>query len=308
MGLRVIGGLSLVIGSMALGYALKRLGWLTQPRATRLVRFIVVVTAPLVACLSVWHIELRRPEPWLLPLLGGLISASTLLPARWYAARAGFSRPQTGSFLTCSFFSNVGYFGALTAFALFGEHGYALCVLYFLFFTPCFYTLGFWLASHYGRRGPAPKGTAFNAALGVVPLLGVALGAALSLAGVPRPAPLGQFNHLFIPVDTGLYLLAIGSQLTLESPRPHWRPCTALSLIKFLYTPTVAWLLLAAFRLEGLPRLIVLIEASTPVAVSPLIFPLLFGLDRSLTNALWLFTTLVAVAWFILLIPALPLL
>jgi len=42
----------------------------------------------------------------------------------------------------------------------------------------------------------------------------------------------------------------------------------------------VAWGLLSLFQVQGLPRLIVLLEASTPVAVSPMVLPLLFGLDR----------------------------
>ena len=78
-----------------------------------------------------------------------------------------------------------------------------------------------------------------------------------------------------------------------------------MSAIKFVYTPLIAWLLLTAFKIEGLPRLVVLLEASTPVAVSPLVLPLLFGLDRKLSNALWVFTTLAAIPWFIFVLPIL---
>ena len=302
---RLGGTFGLVVGSLGAGWWCQRAGWLNEARASRLVRFIVTGPAPVVGCLSLWRMELRRPEPWLLPFLGVLISASTLLPGWWYARRARLTPPQTGSFLTCAFFSNLGYFGAFTAFALFGEAGYALCVLYLLFFTPCFYSLGFGLAAHYGtgHAKPSALNRAFNSYLGLIPLCGVAAGVALSLAGVPRPAPLNPLNHVLIPVDTALYLLAIGSQLTLASPRRFLRPCLAMSAVKFLYTPLVAWGLLALAHVGDLPRRIVLIQAATPVAVSPLIFPLLFGLDRELSNALWLFTTLLAIAWFLLWIP-----
>ena len=79
----------------------------------------------------------------------------------------------------------------------------------------------------------------------------------------------------------------------------------AMSAIKFLYTPLVAWLLLAVFHIHGLPRFIVLLEASTPVAVSPLVLPLLFGLDRKLANALWLFTTILSLPWLACIVPLL---
>ncbi|MBI3010864.1 MAG: hypothetical protein HYY57_07765 [Candidatus Omnitrophica bacterium] len=52
-------------------------------------------------------------------------------------------------------------------------------------------------------------------------------------------------------------------------------------------------------------RSVILLEASMPVAVSPLVLPLLFGLDRSMANALWLWTTILCVLYLLLLLPLL---
>ena len=306
MVLRVGLGLSLFLGSLGLGWWLHRRGLLNEARASRLVRFIVIGLSPVALCLSFWRLDLRRFEPWLLPFLGTLISSATLLPALLYCRRAKLTAPQTGSFLTCAFFSNLGYLGAFTAFALFGEVAYGLCTLYMIYFTPCFYTLGFSIGSRYGHPATSTRlGTAFNGELRLYPFIGMVVGSVLSLARVPRPVPLEWLNQTCIPLGTALYLLTIGSQLTLTSPRAWLRPCLVMSGIKFLYTPLVAWGLLSLFRIQGLPRFIVLLQASTPVAVSPLILPLLFGLDRKLANALWLLTTLIAVPWLLLVIPVL---
>ena len=300
-------GLGLFLGSLAAGWWLHRAGKLTELQAAKLVRWITILPSPLILCLSFWNMDLRSADPWLLPLLGLLIASSTLVPALFYAKRAQLSRPQTGSFLTCALFSNLGYLGAFTAFALFGEAGYALCMLYLVFFTPCFYTLGFWIASYYGHSTGTRSGfqSAYNNELRLYPFLGMLAGVALSLTRVPRPQLLEWANHVLIPISTALYLICIGSQLTLTSPRPLWRPCLAMSGVKFLYTPLIAWILLQLFHVQGLPRFVVLLEASTPVAVSPLVLPLLFGLDRKLSNALWLFTTAVAIPWLLLIIPLL---
>jgi len=300
-------GLGLFFGSLTLGWWLYRRGTLTEAWAATLTRFVVIGCSPVVLALSFWQMELRRLEPWLLPGLGLVISCSTLIPAILYARRARLSHPQTGAFLTCALFSNVGYLGAFTAFSLFGEAGYGLSMLYLVFFTPCFYTLGFAIASRYGRAKTAQGlGTAFNDALRIYPFLGMVAGAGLSLLRVPRPAALDGLNSLLIPVSTGLYLLAIGSQITLSSPRPWLASCWAMGGIKFLYTPLIAWGLVQLFHIEGLPRQIMLLEAATPVAVSPLVLPLLFGLDRDLSNALWLFTTLLCLPVWLLLLPLLP--
>ena len=299
-------GLGLFLGSLAAGWWLHQRGVLTEARASRLVRFIVMGPSPLVLCLSFWRMDLVHWEPWLLPLLGTLISSATLLPAYLYIRQARLRRPEAGSFLTCAFFSNLGYLGAFTAFALFGEIAYGLCVLYFVFFSPAFYTLGFWIGARYGHAAESSRiASAYNSELRLYPFLGMLVGAGFSLLHIPRPVVLEWLNHVLIPLDTAIYLLAIGSQLTLASMRPYLRLCLVMSGIKFLYTPLIAWMLLNLLQIHGLPRLIVLLEASTPVAVSPLVLPLLFGLDRKLSNALWLFTTLVAIPWLLLVIPIL---
>ena len=306
--LRLVLGLTLFLGSMGLGWWLHRRGLLTDLRASQVVYWVVKVHAPIVLCLSFWKMNLRSAEPWLLPLLGTLISASTLVPAWLYARGVKLSEPEIGSFLNGALFSNVGYLGAFTAFALYGEAGYALCMLYLVFFTPCFYTLGFWLAGHYGRSTPRLSlGSALRGEPRLNPFIGMVIGALLSLSHVPRPGWLEPCNALLISLGTALYLMAIGAQLTIVSPRQWLGACLVMSGIKFLYTPLVAWGLLHihTFHLTGLPRVIVLLQASTPVAVSPLILPMLFGLDRKLANALWLVTTCVAIPWLLLITPLL---
>ena len=300
--------LGLVVGSLAVGWWLHRRGRLSERQASQIIRWIVRVPTPVVLCLSIWKMDLRSPDPWLLPFVGLAVSASAMIPALCYTRMAALSRPQIGSFLTCAFSSNLGYFGAFTAFAVFGEEAYAMCLLYLVFFVPCFYTLGFSIAARYGeRRKPdASTGTALGDDLRFYPFLGIVVGAVLSLAGVPRPVPLEWLNHALIPIDTTFYLIAIGSQLTFASPsRPLWAPCLMMSGIKFLYTPLIAWWLVNALNLQGLPRVIVLLQAATPVAVSPMVLPLLFGLDRKLANALWLVTTVLAIPVFVVLLPLL---
>ena len=307
MWLRLGSGLGLFVGSLAVGWWLHRRHLLTEARAARLIRFLVVGPSPLALCLAFWKMDLHSVEPWLLPFLGFIISLSTLVPSLLYAKRAKLPDPQAGSFLTCALFSNVGYLGAFTAFAMFGESAYALCMLYLVFFTPCFYTLGFWIASRYSGGAKARSGSAVavDDELRLYPFLGMLAGIVLNVARIHRPLPLEWLNHALIPLNTGFYLMAIGSQLTFASPRPWLEPCWAMSGIKFLYTPCIAWLLVSLFQIRGLARFVVLLEASTPVAVSPLMFPLLFRLDRRLANALWLFTTILAVPWILLILPLL---
>lgn len=297
-------GLGLFFGSLLLGWFLSRQGLLTDARATRIIRFVVRRLTPVVLALSFWRLDIRQPGLWVLPLVGCLISASTLLPAWGYARAAKLRGPQTGSILICAFFSNLGFFGAFVAFALFGEQAYGLATWYLVYFSPCFYSLGFAVAKRFGSGAAmSPMADRRPDELRFFPFLGMGVGLILNLLSIPRPAACEAINRLLIPVDTALYIMAIGSQVSLRVPRRWLRACVAMSVIKFWWSPLIGWGLVQLWHLEGLPRLVVLLQAATPVGVSPLMLALLFGLDRRLTNALQVFTALLAIPWMLLYLP-----
>jgi len=303
---RAFFSISFFVACLLTGWALRRRGWMTQARAEALIHWLIQYPAPLVLGTVLWGVRLDSWRMLALPLMGAGISASMLLPAYLYSRVKGLNRPQTGSMLVSAFFSNLGYLGAFTAFALYGEEAYGLGMLYLLFFSPCFYTLGFWIGGHYGRlTSRSPKQPALAEDYKFYPLVGMLIGLALNLSGVPRPEVLGDVNQVLIPAHTALYLVAIGSQLTFR-PASHWVSAGwVMSAIKFIYAPAVAWCMVQFIGLEGLPRFVVLLQASTPVGVSAMIFPMLFRLDRELANALWLITTLLAVPWLLAVIPIL---
>jgi len=296
--------LGLFIGSLMVGVALSRGGLLTEVRADRIIRFVVKWISPVTGCLSFWRLAISGSTLITLPLLGCAISVSTLLPAWLYSRMAGFSKPQTGSFLTCAMFSNIGFLGVFVAFALGGEVGYGFATLYMLSFSPCFYLIGFAIAKRCGHQAS----TAFpdpdeSGELRFYPFVGLLIGLGLSLARVPRPGVYEIVNHTLIPLGTACYLVAIGSQLHLEPPGRRLASCLAMGAIKFWYSPLVAWILVSCFQLTGIARVAVLIQASMPVAISPLMLPLLFGLDRKLSSALFLVTTLLAIPWLVIYLP-----
>lgn len=318
---RVFASLTLCLGSMAAGWILGRARLLKERQARSIIRLVVTWLAPLVLCLLFWGLDLSAAGQPLLPVIGLAISCAAVLPAWGYARAARLDRPRAGSFLTCAMFSNLGYLGSFVAFALHGEPGYGLAMLYLLFFTPAFYLFGFGIARRYGvrsaclprqpqdapdarRRQAEAVGAADLDTIRFLPFVGLVLGLGLNLSRLPRPLVCESVNHLLIPLETGLYLLAIGSQLHLPRPSRQWVvPVLVMCAIKFLFTPAVGWAVSHALGLEGLPRFVVLLQASMPVAISPLMLPMLFGLDRRLSGALWLCTTLAAVPWLLVYLP-----
>ena len=297
-------GLGLFFGSLLLGWFLSRRRILTEARANRIIRFVVRRLTPVVLALSFWRMDIRHLGPWLLPLIGCLVSLSTLLPAWLYARTARLSGPQVGSVLACALFSNLGFFGAFVAFSLFGEEAYGMATLYLVYFSPCFYSLGFAIAARFGAGPPASSPAERHPdELRFYPVLGMGLGLVLNLLSIPRPAACETINLVLIPADTALYVMAIGSQVSLRLPWRWLAAGLAMSAVKFWWSPLVGWALVELWGLEGLPRLVVLLQASMPVGMSPIMLALLFGLDRRLTNTLLVFTTVLAIPWLLLYLP-----
>lgn len=301
---RLILGAGSAIACLFLGKWLRQAGFLNQSRSQQIIRLLVQFIVPVTLWLSLWNIKFSGRNSWSLPLIGFFMLLAPI-PVAWaYARWRRLSRPEKGSFLTCATFSNVGYFGSFVAFAVFGEEAYALCVFYMTLFNPGFYTLGFWLAARYGDTQPNALANSLKS-LRWLPLYGMMAGLSLHLLRIPRPEILGQLNQWLIPVMTVGYLTAIGSELTFRVPARTYPHCAAMCGIKFLYLPAVAWWVSGIVGLSGLERMVVILEAATPVAVSPLIFPMLFGMDRRLSSALWFSTTMVALPWFLFWLPGL---
>ncbi|MBI4353939.1 MAG: AEC family transporter [Candidatus Omnitrophica bacterium] len=294
----------LFIGSMVTGWWLGHRRVLTEERASRILRVAIKWLSPIVLTLSFWTLPITGQRLVWLPIIGGVVCLAALWPAWGYARWARLTKPQVGSLLTCAMFSNVGYIGALLAFAFFGESGYGLAVWYLVYFSPLFYLVGMTIAKRFGDPTSSSMAQSpFSDELRLRAFLGMALGLILNLAKCPRPEILGVINHVLIPVDTAIHLTAIGSQISLASPTASWRHGLAMCAIKFVYSPLVGWLLAWAVRLEGLPKFIVLLQASMPVAVSPLMLAVVFRLDRKLASALWLWTNLLAIPWLFLYVP-----
>jgi hypothetical protein len=274
---------------------------------------IVLLTklvVPFVILFAFWKLDLSNIGIFTLPLLGVIVSTLALIPAGLLAKLHRLNHKQTGSFLTSAMFSNVGYtLGGFIAFVLYGEVGFGLTVLYCLYFRPYFYTIGFYIGENYSTdRKIKIKDNLkkmFTEGIRLFPLLGVAAGTTLSLLQIPRPAFIGLFNKILIPVSTVGFMLAIGMTMKTHIIKRFKAPLLSMSFIKFIWSPLIgisfAYLLGYDGLMEGLPLKIALIESSMPVAIASLIVPSIFGLDQGLSNSSWVFTTF-------LIIPLLPIL
>lgn len=294
-----------IFGSLGIGYLAWRKGYVREETSRGLIKFCVLFFSPILLITSLWRLEISSGRLIGLPVIGALISTACIGPAIVLAKRHGLGRPQTGSIVSTAMFSNVGWsLGGFLCLVFLGEAGFSLSVLYAIYLAPYFYTIGFFLAEHYGSssnvalRG-ALKRTLTNP-VSLVPLASLVIGLGLCVSTVEAPPVTEVILKVAVPAATIINLFAIGLTVKFRMMQRHVRVAAYVSGIKYVYAPVIglglAYLLGYHHILDGLPLKVVFVEASMPVALSPLMLPSLFGLDQHVINASWLFSYVAFIA------------
>lgn len=308
---RLILMVSVIVGSLVVGYAARKLRWLPTELSPKITRAAMIWMQPPLLALLIWGLEAPGWRVALLPVM-----LAVLITVMWPIGAAGerlmgLKRPQGGSFTLSCMYSNMGLtYGAFICYILLGEQGAALGMIWCIAFMPMFYTLGFVVSRRYGHDGARSiRETLLDVAREPEsrnPLLGLALGGLLYAIAPERSVVSAQSIDLeavvdfLVPFSTGVYVFAIGLSLRLTSVVTYWRECAGIGAVKFVVTPIIglalAWI--AGFwAMEDHTLLkVVFIQSTTPTAIMGLILAQLFDLDEQLANAAWLTTNVAAVA------------
>ena len=255
---------------------------------------------------AIWALNLGDLRIFTLPFLGAFAIILGGLLAYVAAKPLGLSRKQTGVYVVCGSFTNIGSIGSLVTFMLLGEAAVAMMPFYKLFETFLYYGVGFPYAKSLSDSVTEDemlteriRGVVTDRFV-VVAMASILGGLALNVLSVQRPGLYPTLNSFLIPLGTLLLLSSIGMAMRFGRMREHIRAASVISLIKFVLVPSSVYLLGSFIGLGsvdgGLPLKVSVILASMPVAFTALVPPTLYGLDVDLANANWFMTTLLLLA------------
>lgn len=303
--------LAVSLGSLFVGYALRRLGLFGSALAVRRTEVLskniklvsVFVLNPIPILDSFWRLSFDFRGIVFFPLLGlfslAVGAAGAVLVNRLF--RIPPSR--AASVFVCGMFTNIVSFGGLTAYVFFGYQGYGLVQLFNMFISFSYYAIGFPVSERLARGVArpfvvSPKPLIERPYL-FVPLGAIAAGLLLNLFGVTPVFLVDRISSVLIPAIAGLLGFSIGLTLYFGRIREYRKEIGLVALIKFLLVPLVmlpiGLLLGLPAMMGGLPFKVLAIVSFMPVAFNSLVPPALYGFDLDLANSAWIVTTVALV-------------
>ncbi len=296
---RVVLSLFLVLFT---GYLLKRRGILRDTDISVINRLILDVTLPAFVFHALYRQRVTADmvhAAWLFAMLQVLVMVLLWVPA--YLLR--FPRPVTGTFLLTAVFGNTGFLGYPVVQAIFGrtEGAMAAAVVYdqFSMALPVF-TVGIAVAMHYGNRNNHLASRyaldwremlSFFTTPTFVVLIGTLLINALQ---VPVPSFISQAAQLVAGATVPLVLLSLGLMLEPAHLRAnhYYLPMVLILVTKMAVFPWLMWLATGWAGVQGVARLVAVIESAMPSAMINAVITARYGCDHTLATLVIVIGTL----------------
>jgi malate permease and related proteins len=278
-----------IVALVAVGWGLKRIGFLSRADVEVINKIIVYVSLPALIFLAVQRAQLSFALAKM-PLFAILIMLVCLAAAYGLGRLLKLSPALMGAFLLVAAMGNTGYLGFPLTIGLLGQASLVKSVFYDFGTVTLLFSLGVMAAEHYGD--PEHKSNVWREFI-LFPSV-IALIAGLILNPVPLPAFLLKALDYVSAATVPLIMLAVG--LTLEAKRigRYARPLAAVVVIKLLLSPLFAF---AAAKTGALPQpdlAVIVLEASMPAVMLSLVVGLKYKLDVEFTSLAIVVTIIVS--------------
>lgn len=280
---------------LSLGFLARRQGFLKEERGKFLFLIGMIFFESPIVVLILWKLTLNRDYLYL-PLLGFSLVLFAGLTGFGFAKKLFREKKEQGAMVLASALSNQGFLlGGFICFLFFGQEGYALSVVYILYFHFTIFFICFPVARYFSSSETISllkmiRNTLFD--IRSLPMLALIFGVLLNLLNVPFSEQLTGILDFVIPFTTFYFMFSIGLQLRLEFSYFFRREAYIIWLIKFILTPLLAYLIILYTGMKGLVAKIIFIESFTPAAAYSIMISTLFDLDKALASRLFVTSTL----------------
>lgn len=300
--------LAVSFGSLALGYLVQRVtahldsvpSDIIARISIKLKLFAIVILQPVAIIYSFWTLTINDTELFILPLLGILTLLTGGISSLVQTKLFHIPPSRAASLFVSGMFCNVGIFGGLIAFVLFGPLGFSIVQLFRVFEEIIYYAIGFPMSNMISKGTTSQFRIRLNLIaerpIIFIPISAIVIGFLLNILPVSAPAFYGSISNVVVPVMTAILGLGIGMSLKIAKTRDYHKEILLVLITKNVIIPMViiplGYLFGLANIMEGIPFKVIIIVSFMPTAFMALVPPVLYGFDLDLANSAWLVTTL----------------
>ena len=282
---------------LLVGYALRWAPWNSTVFFNRMITVGIVFLFPFLTLFSIWGLVPVFDLVWL-PVFGFLLHVlpggiCLLRGRRKYCDSLDY-----GSYAISGFLSNRVTLGALTAYVLYGETGYAYAQMVVLFDNLLTFGFAYPLAQYYrnlhelsGKLQFDLKRILFNR--NQLPLFGMVIGALLNWQGIHRPESFLPAFGLAVHFAAWTFLLPVGYSMDFGEVRNYLQDAAEISLVKCILTPVLTVAAASFLIHESVALKTLVLLSAAPTAVNAVIVMKLFGLNLHLAVAAFVLSTAV---------------
>lgn len=287
-----------MIVPLAVGYACRYQSVIKEQVFNKMILNNILVVCPIVSFLSFWVLPLTADLLWLpvISIFMGLLPGAL---AYYIAERKYKDDIDRGSYVMSAILSNLGTIGGVCVFLIYGEKGYGYQQIILLFQYILMFMVCYPLAQYYYQRahgGPKVKRISVASVLfskNQIAVLGILLGGILQAAGIQRPEGLGEISVFLIHLGAWTGLIPVGYSMDFAKIKMYYKELTDLSIIKFLVTPVIVYIVGHAVCSNQNMLNTLLILSCTPVAVNAVVVSRIYHLNVNIGVAAFIVTTVI---------------
>ena len=283
------------------GVLFRSLNILNKSHAERLASVVFSFSLPATILVSLDGVPFA-PTAWKLPAAAALVTLPMVLIVFHLARLLHLPRPAQGGFLIATGCINSVYFAYPVILATLGDVALAQAILFDLGQTTLTLTLLYALAVWYGTATSSRSRSALRRFLSAPPLWALACVLTLKLLGFRLPFWL---RELLLPLHlttTPLASLVLGLSISLSAAR-HLLPLALLGVVVRMGGGLLLGFAGAhLLNLTGIERVVVILVAGMPSAVTAVIFASETGLNEDLVSSI----VALSICFGVALLPWLP--
>ena len=280
-----------IILMIGIGYALKRIDFLSEKDINPLNKIIMNILLPCMIFSALYSSDLSLiPKLGILPFVILISSFVTGLVSFLILKKLGYDDKKLWSVLVTVMIANTAFMGYPVNLGIFGHEGFLRAIFCDIATMCIFLILSFVLVIKFG--GTVKK--AIRKIALFPPLWAIVFGLGLNILNVPIGPVLNNTVNYLGNGAIPLIMISLGLSIDLAGLSRSKSMVAFTSIMKLLFFPAIAFIVVLFLGLSDLQYTVAIVEAAMPSGMLSLILAITYNLDYELTSDCILINTVIS--------------